>query len=252
MIALYSEDDLLVGDVAQVLPDVHLHHTRCRAEFAGFLRMATCALVALPDLGDPRARHWFRDTASHCSHLEWILLTHATPGNALHLRELPSGVHIVWLNEVKHRLASLIREFSGTDLLDCVVRLVRDAPGAPAEVVRALEGIAESVRPPVTVGGLARMSGMTEDCLRYRWGRAVGPEVSLKELVDWLVLGCCLRRKPALGSWERVAGEVGIKEETLQALCLRRASVTPGGLERLGRAKLRSGLAEWWRRKRAG
>lgn len=252
MIALFFEDDFLAAMVLRLVPDASIRHTNRRAEFTGLLGLAGSALVVIPDLRDSAGLSWLRDASRRFRQVSWVLLTHPKPENAMRLVELDRTVRIVWLDEIHHRLPPIIREIPGNDLLDCVVGLVAHTSGTCPELTRAMEGIAELGRVPRTVAGLSLAAGLPEPRLRYLWERDRRSGPSLKALVDWIVLASALRLRPTLGSWERVAAELGIKEETLRALSRRRTGMTPTALERLGQGAVKLQFLDWWQETLAG
>ena len=246
MVAVYCQDDLQRAMVARTLIGLPVSTTGSRAEFEDRVQRACSAVVVLPDLEDDEALTWFRDLRRKAPHAVRVLVTRFTPSNAVRLLEMKESAHAVWLHEVDPTLARMVGEILRTDGVGCLARIIRGGEETAPELCRGLVRACLSRRLPRTVAGLCTAAGLEEHRLRYLWRRHVTPGSSPGEMVDWLLLGWAFRCKGSLGSWARVAATLGVKEDTLRAVCVRRTGLTPSQLQAEGVNPLQDRFRAWW------
>jgi AraC-like DNA-binding protein len=168
------------------------------------------------------------------------------------LVDLPGLSHVVWFEEIHIALAPAVARELQADILACLATAIETASGLPQELRRGLALACSMPRPPRTVAGLCRALGIEEGHLRYLWRRNMAGASSLREFVDWLLLGVALRLRPMEGSWAAVADRLGLSEETLRNIFIRRTGHRPGQLAGTDPGIVRGWSAEWWAKARAG
>ncbi len=157
---------------------------------------------------------------------------------------------VVWKSQVLEQLWPAVNRLLLTDPIARFADFLQDSSETPNEMGQFLRGACRCWPLPTTVGGLCRKVGIREPRIRYLWPQFFQPGHSPKEFLDTLVIVRSLDLHDSLGSWEKVAEAVPIREETLREICRR---LTGWGLSEAHRRARNEGLdllQEWWMRSR--
>jgi hypothetical protein len=243
----------LPGDeVAQALGSLDWQRAGSASELENLARRACCAVVAIPRLSDPGVLAWFVPLLKRYPRVGWVLLTSFSRGNASRLVDLPGLSHVVWFEEIHTALAPTVVRVLQADTLACLATAIEAAGELPQELRLGLALACTMPRPPRTVAGLCRALGIEEGRWRYLWRKNMAGAASPKEFVDWLLLGVALCLRPIEGSWAAVANRMGLSEETLREVSIRRTGHRPSQLSGFDPGMVRAWSGEWWAKARAG
>ena len=246
MIVVYSQDEIHRCMVERALEGLPVDATGSRALFEQIVRDACCAIVVLPDLGQPSLLPWVQSLHGAHPHLGWIVLTRFAPDNVAELLQLRFQPHLVWLAHAEKTLGPAVTNILQSGGLGCLSRTIRDSQGIPPELRDALTRALLLGRPPRTVAGLGRGVGLKERRVRYLWSLHFTHTSSPREFIDWVLLARALRLRMIGETWSQVAAKLSTKEDTLRAVCARRVGLSLSELEGRGPEFLQRQLGDWW------
>jgi hypothetical protein len=116
----------------------------------------------------------------------------------------------------------------------------------PSELQDVFLHLRGEARPPRTIRGLCRRVSIKEDRFRYLWRRSKRLHANPKELLDWYILGSSLTLYERCRSWQKVAKEMGMREETIRSIGKRLTGETLCEIARSGPNAFRRQVVEWW------
>lgn len=228
-VALFAPDQASLRDLGPVPDDLQV---RIATDWESFERHASNAhimAVVLPELVGPdfdalvgaRLRFW---------NIPLVLLTSGEPRNLLQLRHAIIEEVVTWADRGAAFWETMER-FTTVHLRQRLVTHIRRSFPDHRRIIEILESVLLNDPPPKTVIALAHHLYVVDGTVRYRW-RTYIRDVGLKELLCWGILLRAMELWPLLGSWEEVAGALGVDLRTLGSYARR---LTGASLEKLER-----------------
>jgi len=183
---------------------------------------ATCTLIAIDRFDNwiQRERlHVFRER-HHVRPL--IVVTQGDAYNIRHLQNIPVNATI-FLSELDKKLPEAIRYHCSADFLKRLAESFKKEARLPATLREALVYLLASDRPPRSVGELAGIIGCDPTTLNRQVRRVLDPDTSLtmKDVIDWVLLLQAVLRKGPKDSWVVIAAAFGIHAHTLSRISKR-------------------------------
>lgn len=230
MILLFAADAELLPEVLDELPADLVQVAVTWTSFVKHLSGAAVGVVAVRSLGEPllsATAALVRRTSSKVV----VCSRDASPRDLSPVPDLILGT----IDQVEDLVRHLINRHDDDAfayLLDHLRSNLQDRSIASRAV-----NLLRSARPPFrSVRELARALGMSDSVLHYHWTAAGMPDISLKQLLEVVLLLRAVEQRPS-ASWTRIAYLIGVHRRTLERIAVRRTSCTLATLGRRGLAE---------------
>jgi hypothetical protein len=227
MYALYSSEPLVLERVREALPaDAQGIATLSWQELTAAAPEADCVLIATRWLAADACAQ-VRLVASGDRQVPVVLVTTKDADNAR--AALQSGAtHLVWLDDVRRDLHSLLRRLRAKPILLRAADLLEASPRLSQALRVALGAACRTERPLTSVGALAALLRRDRRTLWRHWRHGLGGAATprLEDFLDWILLLNAAHRKVPNRSWARVARALGTHEHTLARMATRLTGLT--------------------------
>lgn len=220
--------------------------TGCREEFGRISAESICSVGVVPDLTDPEILSWLTTLIRNTPWPGWIVVTDFSPANASQLVQLTGVREVVWSEAPSLVLRRAVSRVLEAEPEAHLIEAVRKSELLHPDLRRAVAEACLLRRLPRTVAGLCERAHISENRLRYLWRQYTQAGRSPKELVDWLLLARARRLYPRCGCWDRVANELGVKENTLRNICMRLTGQTLSQFRHGNPGSANTLLKRWW------
>jgi hypothetical protein len=188
------------------------------SEFRKALAGASIAVVVFPALPGPSELQWLQELVQDQSLRGWILVTEFSPKNVSRLFSLGLPLNVVWFLELEQTLRPMVGRLLASDPLAQLEARLEAAEGLDPGLRRALVEVCRLRRPLRTLGGLAKLAGLSRGQLRYRWQAGFAGTLTPREFMDQVFTVRIFHAREVLGSWEAVTRELKVDRKTVQRL----------------------------------
>lgn len=227
--------------------------TSCSASFTDswdhFVRLvhsAPCGVIVERNLRDLPDACDLDSTQRAGAPTELIVVTKFLPENVDHFLSWRKAQHVVWLHDLYRELPQVLTRITRENPARILSTLILGVRGMPSELQDVFLHLGGEALPPRTIRGLCRRVSIKEDRFRYLWRRSKRLLANPKDILDWYILGSSLTLYQRYRSWQKVAKEMGMREETLRSIGKRLTGKTLCEIARSGPNGFRRQVFEWW------
>ena len=214
--------------------------------FVRLVHSAPCGVIVERNLRDLPDSCELDSTKGAGAPTELILVTQFLPENVGHLLSWRKPQHVVWFHDLNRELPQVLSGITLENPARILSTLFLGLRGMPSELQNVFLHLGGGVLPPRTIQGLCRRVSIKEDRFRYLWRRSKRLHANPKDILDWFILGSSLTLYERCRSWQKVAKEMGMRQESLRSIGKRLTGKTLCEIARSGPNAFRLQVFDWW------